>query len=271
VKVLIGNIGTVYETPGPNDNPGRENEMAEKSPIRLYVDAPLEADAAVPLERGQSHYLVNVMRQTVGAHVSLFNGRDGEWAGEIAAADKKAAVISVINRVRTQDPAPDVWLLFAPLKKDRTDFLIEKATELGASKLIPVTTQFTQSTRLNTERARATAIEAAEQSRRLTIPEIAEPASLAHVLAGWPKDRRLVYLDETGGGAPLAEILTGHDDALAFLIGPEGGFAPDELDALRDLTFSVAADLGPRILRAETAAAAALAIRQSVADLKPKS
>ncbi|MBO6947637.1 MAG: 16S rRNA (uracil(1498)-N(3))-methyltransferase [Rhodospirillales bacterium] len=243
--------------------------MAEKPSIRLYVDAPLEAGAAVALERGQSHYLLNVMRQNVGAPVSLFNGREGEWAGEIAAADKKAVVVSVVSRLREQDPAPDVWLLFAPLKKDRTDFLIEKATELGVSKLIPVTTQFTQSSRLNTDRARATAIEAAEQSRRLTVPEIEEPSSLERVFADWPDDRRLVYLDETGSGAPLAQVLAGSDDALAFLIGPEGGFAPSELDVLRKLTFSVAADLGPRILRAETAAAAALAIRQSVADLKP--
>lgn len=268
MKVLIGNIGAVYATPAPNDNPDRENEMAEKSSIRLYVDAPLEAGAAVPLDRGQSHYLVNVMRQTVGAPVSLFNGRDGEWQGEITAADKKAAFVSVVSRVRPQEPAPDVWLLFAPLKKDRTDFLIEKATELGASKLVPVTTQFTQSSRLNTERARATAVEAAEQSRRLTVPEVSEAVTLNHVLADWPEDRRLIFLDESGHGAPLAEVLAGNTGALAFLIGPEGGFAPGELDALRNLTFSVAADLGPRILRAETAAAAALAIRQSLADLK---
>ena len=245
MKVLIGHLTAVYAALAPNDNPERENAMAEKPSIRLFVDAPLETDAAVALERGQSHYLVNVMRQNVGAPVSLFNGRDGEWTGEIAAADKKAAVVSVVSRLREQDPAPDVWLLFAPLKKDRTDFLIEKATELGVSKLVPVTTQFTQSSRLNTDRARATAIEAAEQSRRLTVPEIEEPLSLERVLADWPENRRLIFLDESGNGAPLAKVLEDGEDALAFLIGPEGGFAPSELDALRKLTFSVAADLGP--------------------------
>ncbi|MGJ3260440.1 MAG: 16S rRNA (uracil(1498)-N(3))-methyltransferase [Rhodospirillales bacterium] len=242
--------------------------MTDTPSIRLFVDGTLEADTAVQLERGQSHYLVNVMRQGVGARVLLFNGRDGEWLGEIAAADRKSAVISVVSRTRPQDAAPDVWLLFAPLKKDRTDFLVEKATELGVSRLVPVTTQHGRTARLNTDRLRATATEAAEQSRRLTVPEIAEPASLETVLGTWPGDRRLIFLDETGGGAPLAAVLGEGDEPLAFLIGPEGGFAPGELDALRNLTFSVAADLGPRILRAETAAVAALAIRQSVADLK---
>lgn len=241
--------------------------MAETPSIRLYVEDALDAGAAVQLDRGQSHYLVNVMRQQEGAGVLLFNGRDGEWLGEITAADKKSTVLSVTSRTREQAPEPDVWLAFAPLKKDRTDFLIEKATELGVRRLVPVTTQYTQSARLNTDRGRATAIEAAEQSRRLSVPEITEPAPLERILAGWPTDRRLIYLDETGGGAPLAQVLGNGHDALGFLIGPEGGFAPAELDALGNLTFSVAADLGPRILRAETAATAALAIRQSIADL----
>ncbi|MBO6518675.1 MAG: 16S rRNA (uracil(1498)-N(3))-methyltransferase [Rhodospirillales bacterium] len=241
--------------------------MTETPSIRLFVDSALEAGAAVQLDRGQSHYLVNVMRQPQGAGLLLFNGRDGEWLCEIAAADKKATVITVMSRTREQDAEPDVWLAFAPLKKDRTDFLIEKATELGVRRLLPVTTQHTQSARLRTDRLHATAIEAAEQSRRLSVPAIAEPASLDRVLADWPAGRRLVYLDETGTGAPLAAVLAEGHDALGFLIGPEGGFSRAELDALRNLTFSVAADLGPRILRAETAATAALAIRQSIADL----
>lgn len=268
MKVPIGNARAVYGGGTAADNPARETQMTDTPSIRLFVGGALEAGAAVQLERGQSHYLVNVMRQGAGARVLLFNGRDGEWLGEISAADRKSAVISALSRTRPQDAEPDVWLLFAPLKKDRTDFLVEKAAELGASRLIPVVTQFTQSARLNVERLRATATEAAEQSRRLTVPEIDEPKPLARVLDAWPGDRRLVFLDETGMGAPLADVLAGGVDALAFLIGPEGGFAPGELDALRNLTFSVAADLGPRILRAETAAAAALAIRQSVADLK---
>lgn len=240
--------------------------MADTPSIRLYVDQPLQENAAVQLSRGQSHYLINVMRKPAGTGILLFNGHDGEWLGELSVADKKASVVAVSAQERTQTAGPDIWLVFTPLKKDRTDFLVEKATELGVSKLVPVVTRFTQSARLNTDRLRATAVEAAEQSRRLSTPEIDEPVQLTQLLADWPERRRLIYLDETGAGAPLADVLAGDPDHLAFLIGPEGGFAVEELDALRKLTFSVAADLGPRILRAETAATAALAIRQSVAD-----
>jgi 16S rRNA (uracil1498-N3)-methyltransferase len=240
--------------------------MAYSPSIRLYVDAPLHAGAALPLSRAQSHYLVNVMRQGAGAEVLLFNGRDGEWLGALTAPDKKASVVSVDRQTRPQTAEPDVWLLFAPLKKDRTDFLVEKSSELGVSRLLPVITRRTQSARLNTERLQATATESCEQSRRLSVPEVLEPASLDAILAGWPEDRKLIYLDETGHGAPLARVLSDGQEGIAFLIGPEGGFAADELDVLGKLTFSVAADLGPRILRAETACTAALAIRQAVAD-----
>lgn len=246
--------------------------MADKPSIRLFVEAPLEAGTPAVLPRGQSHYLVNVMRLSAGAQVLLFNGRDGEWLGELSTADKKAAVVTPLSMTRAQIAEPDVWLLFAPLKKDRTDFLVEKATELGASRLLPVITRYTQTSRLNTERLQATATEAAEQSRRLSVPEIVAPAALDTLLDDWPIDRPLIYLDETGHGQPLATVLQDGCDGIAFLIGPEGGFTSDELDALGKLTFSVAADLGPRILRAETAATSALAIRQSVTDsLSPKS
>ncbi|WNK00079.1 16S rRNA (uracil(1498)-N(3))-methyltransferase [Thalassospiraceae bacterium LMO-JJ14] len=241
--------------------------MAATPSIRLFVDMPLQNDAALQLSRAQSHYLVNVMRKGAGTALLLFNGTDGEWAAELSAPDKKSAGVSVLNQTRPQVEEPDVWLLFAPLKKDRTDFLVEKATELGASRIQPVMTKFTQASRLNTERLQATATEAAEQSRRLSVPVVSEPGSLDSILAAWPHDRPLIYLDETGHGQPLANILAGKPNGLAFLIGPEGGFAAEELDALGKLTFSVAADLGPRILRAETAATAALAIRQSVADI----
>ena len=240
--------------------------MADKPSIRLFVEAPLEAGTPAVLPRGQSHYLVNVMRQGAGAQVLLFNGRDGEWLGELSTADKKAAVVTPVSLTRDQIAEPDVWVLFAPLKKDRTDFLVEKATELGVSRLLPVMTHHTQTSRLNTERLQATATEAAEQSRRLSVPMVDAPAPLDNVLNAWPAGRRLIYLDETGHGQPLAQVLADGHGALAFLIGPEGGFAADELDPLGKLTFSVDADLGPRILRAETACVAALAIRQSVAD-----
>ncbi len=240
--------------------------MAYVASIRLFVVDDLGPGAAVTLDRGQSHYLVNVMRKGAGTPVLLFNGRDGEWLGTIASADKKAAVIDVDSRTRPHQAEPDVWLLFAPLKKDRTDFLVEKATELGASRLKPVLTARTQGGRVNIERLQATATESAEQSRRLTVPTIDDAVPLPDVLNDWPANRPLVHLDENGTGAPLAEILQQGTQPLAFLIGPEGGFDDAEIAALARHPQAVAADLGPRILRAETAATAALSIRQGVED-----
>lgn len=242
--------------------------MSDKTAARLFVPVPLGPGANVMLGREQSHYLVSVMRRPAGSPVILFNGTDGEWQGSLSHADRKAAELSVETQLRRQTAEPDVWLLFAPLKKDRTDFVIEKATELGASLIQPVMTAHTQTARVNTERLQATATEAAEQSRRLTVPHVADAVSLAARLADWPGARTLVYMDETGGGAPLARVLDNVDGAVAFLIGPEGGFAADELDALGKLPFSVAADLGPRTLRAETAVTAALAVRQAVDDMR---
>ena len=242
--------------------------MASTPSIRLFVGDPLSAGTTLQLSRPQSHYLVNVMRCRQDDPVLLFNGQDGEWHTEISVADKKSCVLSVLHQTRTQTIEPDVWLVFAPLKKDRTDFLIEKATELGASRLIPAVTRRTQNARLNVERLQATATEAAEQSRRLSRPEILEPETFEDIINNWPESRRLIYLDETGNGLPLAGVLADGAEHVGFWIGPEGGFAADELDVIGKLTFSVDADLGPRILRAETAATAALAIRQSVADLQ---
>jgi len=238
--------------------------MADAQPLRLYVTASLGEGTVITLEREQSHYLINVMRRTEGAPVDVFNGRDGEWRAYISAADKKATELSLDAQSRPQTETPDVWLLFAPLKKDRTDFVIEKATELGVSKILPVITEHTQTGRVNVERLSATALEAAEQSRRLSVPEIMDATALDMVLDNWSAERTLIFLDETGGGQPIARSLSGIDRPLAFLIGPEGGFSPAELDRLGKLPFSVAADLGPRILRAETAAVAALAVRQSI-------
>lgn len=240
--------------------------MSELAPSRLYVAAPLSEGTPVTLPRDQSHYLVNVMRRAAGDPVLVFNGRDGEWRAEITRAEKRTVTLAVFEQTRAQTPEPDVWLLFAPLKKDRTDFVVEKATELGVGRIVPILTERTQTMRVNTQRLQATALEAAEQSRRLSVPEIAEAVALADFLAAWPADRRLIYLDETGAGAPLAEVLAAGTQSLGFVIGPEGGFAPAELDALDKLAFSVGADLGPRILRAETAATAALAIRQAIED-----
>jgi len=241
--------------------------MSISTLARLYVSEPMKIESEIILERTQSHYLVNVMRMRSGDDLLVFNGIDGEWKATLIESNKKAAVLKLVEQTLPQVDEPDVWLLFAPLKKDRTDFVIEKATELGASKIIPFISERTQTSRVNVERLQATAIEATEQSRRLNVPEVMDAKGLPAVLADWPISRRLIYLDETGNGEPLAKTLNDQTDNLAFVIGPEGGFTPSELDAMGKLTFSVGADLGPRILRAETAAVAALAIRQAVEDM----
>ena len=224
--------------------------------IRLFVDAPLGQGAAVPLTRDQAHYLVSVMRQGAGARVKLFNGRDGEWLAELVEANKR-------DRLRPQIAAPDVWLLFAPVKRARTDFIIEKAVELGVSRLQPVFTRRTASERIRTDRMQANAREAAEQSERLDIPEALDGAPLASVLDGLG-DRRIMFCDERGGARPAAAALRDAGPGpWAVLIGPEGGFAPEESQMLRDRAGAVPVSLGPRILRADTAAVAALSIWQS--------
>ena len=242
--------------------------MSINSLARLYISEPIRADSTLTLTRSQSHYLINVMRMTSGDEFLVFNGIDGEWKGFITDANKKCTTVSVTEQTLPQTNELDIWLLFAPIKKDRTDFIIEKATELGVSKIIPVITEHTQISRVNIERLQATAIEATEQSRRLTVPEFEAAQQLQNALNNWPSSRRLIYLDETGNGQALARVLQDKTDDLAFVIGPEGGFSPSELDAMDKLTFSVGADLGPRILRSETAVVAALAIRQAVEDMR---
>ncbi len=218
----------------------------------------------VALGRDQAHWLNTVMRAKAGEEVAVFNGRDGEWRAEIAALTKSGGSLHPAEQLRPQRPEPDLWLLFAPLKKDATDFVVEKATELGVSALGPVFTRHTVAQRVNSERLAANAREAAEQCERLSIPRLLPPESLEKLLADWDPTRRLLYMDETGGGAPIAEVASGLDgQSLAVLVGPEGGFAKSELDALRDLPFATAVGLGPRILRADTAALAALACLQA--------
>lgn len=238
------------------------------SPVtRLFVTDALGEGQALTLDRDQSHYLINVMRIPAGASILLFNGRDGEWRGEITRADKKAAEILLIDQTRPQHAEPDVWVCFAPIKKDRTDFIIEKSTELGVAQLQPVFTERTQTNRVNVDRLQATAREAGEQSERLSVPGVKEPVTLTALLENWPSDRRLIHLDETGTGAPLAKVLMDGADGIGFLIGPVGGFAPAEVEMISRHPASIAADLGPRILRAETACTAALGVRQSIDDL----
>jgi 16S rRNA (uracil1498-N3)-methyltransferase len=229
--------------------------------LRLYVTAELGTGIAVPADEGQAHYLLHVMRAKTGQRVSLFNGRDGEWLAEIAAA-KRGVTLTCLKQTAPQAEVPDLWLLFAPVKKTPADYLVQKAAELGVSRLQPVFTRRTIVSRINPERLLANAVEAAEQSGRLSVPEIGEAAKLEKILTAWPKQRRLYFCDEGGDARPLAEV-AGPAPA-AILTGPEGGFGPAERAALRALPFVTPVTLGPRILRADTAALAALAIWQSV-------
>ncbi|HEY4276347.1 MAG TPA: 16S rRNA (uracil(1498)-N(3))-methyltransferase [Rhizomicrobium sp.] len=232
---------------------------------RLFVAAALETGATVPLDDGQTHYLLHVLRAHAGDRVLLFNGRDGEWQAEIATAAKRGITLTVGARTALQSPVPDLWLIFAPVKKTPSDYLTQKATELGVSKLQPVFTRRTIVSRINAERLLANAVEAAEQSGRLSVPEIGEAATLEKLLARWPGERRLFFCDEGGEARPLADAArdAGAGPA-AILTGPEGGFDPVEREHLRSLSFVTPVTLGPRILRADTAALAALAVWQSV-------
>ncbi|MFO1158812.1 MAG: 16S rRNA (uracil(1498)-N(3))-methyltransferase [Reyranellaceae bacterium] len=236
---------------------------------RLFVAADLAAGVEAPLDEAQLHYLRHVMRRPDGAPLRLFNGRDGEWRATFEVRGKKAAVALVAERLREQAREPDVWLCFAPVKRARIDYIAEKATELGAALLQPVLTRHTIVERVNVDRLRANAIEAAEQTERLTVPEVRAPVDLARLLADWPAGRRLLMCDETGGGPPIAEALVGLDHEgraapWAILVGPEGGFAEAELALLRRTADVMAVGLGTRILRADTAALAALACWQAL-------
>ncbi len=232
--------------------------------IRLYVDQPLTAGGSVTLGPDQSHYLLHVMRAKPGTAVALFNGRDGEWRAELAEAGKKSALLALASQMLEQRQEPDLWLCFAPIKGDRTDYMVEKATELGVSLIQPVFTRHCVVTRVNQARLQARATEAAEQCERRSVPPLAEPVALEKMLAGWDERRRLLFCDETGGGAPILDVAKALPEGpAAVLIGPEGGFAKTELDALRALKFAVPVGLGPRVLRADTAAFAALACLQA--------
>jgi 16S rRNA (uracil1498-N3)-methyltransferase len=232
---------------------------------RLFVTAALEPGASVALDDGQTHYLRHVLRAGPGDRVLIFNGRDGEWQADIALAAKRGVSLSVRRQTLPQSPVPDLWLVFAPVKKTPSDYLVQKATELGAAKLQPVFTRRTIVSRINEERLLANAVESAEQSARLSVPEIGAPLTLEKLLFAWPKERRLFFCDEGGEAVPLADAARAveHGPA-AILTGPEGGFDPAERAMLRGLPFVTPVTLGPRILRADTAALAALAIWQSV-------
>ena len=224
---------------------------------RLFVDRILSQDLLLTLEGSQANYLGTVLRLTAGAHLKLFDDRTGEWIGEISEAGRKRVTVRITRHVKAREAVPDLWLLFAPIKRGRIDWLVEKATELGVGRLMPVLTQRTVVDRLNLERLRAHCIEAAEQCERTALPELSPPERLDALLRAWPADRALLFADEMGG-EPLTDAAPAAPCAL--LIGPEGGFTEDERRAIRSLAQTRAVSLGPRILRADTAGLAAISI-----------
>ncbi len=227
---------------------------------RLFVEDRLAEGAVLTLEGAPANYLGAVLRLGAGARVKLFDDRTGEWLAEIAEGGKKRISLHVLERLREREPVPDLWLLFAPIKRGRIDWIIEKATELGVARLVPVLTRRTIVDRLNLDRLRAHAIEAAEQCERTALPELAEPQKLEKVLAAWPPDRTLFFADEGGGDAFAAS-----SGPAAILIGPEGGFTDGERAAIRAVPAARPISLGPRILRADTAAVAAISLWMAAA------
>ncbi|HTT81312.1 MAG TPA: 16S rRNA (uracil(1498)-N(3))-methyltransferase [Stellaceae bacterium] len=241
--------------------------MAERIATRLYLADPLAAGSSVALGPAAAHRLRDVLRLGPGAAVAAFNPQDGEWLCRIAEMTRGRATLAIEAQRRPPADEPDLWLLFAPIRRARLDWLVEKATELGVAALIPVATARTQAPQVNREHLAAVAIAAAEQCERLSVPEVRSAEPLDRVLALWPVDRRLIVCDESGGGRPIAEALAGWPPGApaALLVGPEGGFAEWELDALGKLPIVTRVGLGPRVLRAETAAVAALAAFQAIA------
>jgi len=231
--------------------------------VRLFVQGPLQAGVAVAPTLDQSRYLTQVMRLKLGDSLLVFNGVDGEWRCVIAEILKKGVVLRPEEMVRPQFMGPDVQLLIAVVKKSALEFAVEKATELGARRIGLVVTHRTQVQHVRMDRLDAIAIEAAEQTGRLDVPMVDDPAKLGDLLDGWEAGRRLMFCDETGGAPAMAALAEAGGGPWAVLIGPEGGFSPEERARLRALPFTTAVSLGPRILRADTAAIAALTLWQA--------
>ena len=244
--------------------------------IRLYVDHPLGAGQSIPLEKDQAHYLFGVMRQAKGGHVALFNGVDGEWQAEITEAGKRGGILTCVEQSKALQMPPDLWLIFAPIKKARTDFIVEKAAEMGAARILPVGTDYTNSERVRQDRLQAHAVEAAEQCGGTYVPEVCDLQKLSRLLDHWPAERQLMFCDEAEvGQRRFLDLLGGSDSSQeeaggtvpsqpwAILIGPEGGFSEKERKRLHAMEQAHVVSLGPRILRADTAAVAALTLWQN--------
>ncbi|MEY8882981.1 16S rRNA (uracil(1498)-N(3))-methyltransferase [Donghicola sp. XS_ASV15] len=235
--------------------------MSTNAKIRLYVEQPLGQGQSIPLSRDQAHYLFGVMRLSVGAHVLLFDGENGEWLVEVVEAGKRGGTLTCLEQTKPLQMPPDLWLMFAPIKKARTDFIVEKAAEMGAARIMPVQTDFTNSERIRQDRLQAHAVEAAEQCGGTFVPEVTELQKLDRLLAEWPADRQLMFCDEArvGEALGLGDVSCG---PWAILIGPEGGFSDVERNRLSSLAQARVVSLGPRILRADTAAVAAMTLWQ---------
>jgi len=249
--------------------------MSNNIKARLYVENDLKAGQEIFLVGNQGHYLVNVMRVTAGDYILLFNGREGEWLAEITKVGKGKAAVTIREIVMAQKPEADLWYLFAPLKKARLDYMVQKATELGVSLIRPVLTARTNLDRLKEDKIRANAIEAAEQCERFTVPAVEPMIKLKQLLDDWPGDRLMMFCDEEGAddqntfpvGRAIEEVNAWQDrpKKWAILIGPEGGFSPEERALIRAQPWVVPVTLGPRILRADTAAVAAITLWQAFA------
>lgn len=234
-----------------------------QSAPRLYVDTPLGGDVAVPVDGNAAHYLLSVMRVREGDAVMLFNGRDGEWGARAEGIRKRDLVLRCAEQTRPLEVVPDLWLCVAPIKKGRIDLIAEKACELGVARLQPVLTRRAVVDKLNLDRLQAHLVEAAEQCGRTALPELCEMKKLVALLADWPTGRHLFFADETGGES-IEHVFRAHPGPAALLIGPEGGFSPEERDVIRAHLAAIPLSLGPRILRAETAAIAATACWMAV-------
>ena len=230
--------------------------------IRLFVDHTLGEAQSVPLNKDQAHYIFSVMRKSIGETILIFDGNNGEWEASIEEISKKSGVLFCIKQTKPQIMPPDLWLFFSPLKKVRTDFIVEKATELGVAKIIPVQTEHTNADRIKLSRLSAHAIEAAEQCGGTYIPKIEELQKINEVLENFPLDRRLLFCDEKlqASEVNLENLKKGK---WAILVGPEGGFSEIERNYLKGLKFTFSISLGPRILRADTAAVTAISLWQN--------
>jgi len=243
--------------------------MAKGSSTRLFVEHSLSDGVEISLEKDQSNYLLSVMRLTTGDKIVVFNGTDGEWLAKIEKKSKRVADLQLVELLRPQTPPQKLHYIFAPLKRARLDYMVQKAVELGVSRLTPVFTEFTNVDRVNLERMKANAIEAAEQCGILSIPQIDSPVKLPHLINEWSEneetDKKLVFCDESlTAGGPIAQLTEIKAPSIAVLIGPEGGFSASERDLLVRQRFVKAISLGPRIMRADTAAVAALSLVNAV-------